>query len=98
MRLNYTRDGHLITLFELGQNGATMVGFDEEDKLFLWGCEDGSLMSQHEIHEDECYHAIYHWYVCMTEWKTKFETVGWAAGDKPDDPTCQKVEIKRVFI
>ncbi|PVH83904.1 hypothetical protein DL98DRAFT_613184 [Cadophora sp. DSE1049] len=98
MRLGYTRAGHAVTLFRGGQERATVVGFDKEDKLFLWGRDDGSLMPQHEVTEDECYTAVYHWYVCMTKWMTEFETVVWSSGDKPDDPTCQKVDIKRVFI
>jgi hypothetical protein len=37
------------------------------------------------------------WHVCVTYWAYRYETLAWVDGKKANNPTCQKVEVKRVF-
>jgi hypothetical protein len=40
------------------------------------------------------------WYVCTTDVGYVLETLAWVIGKQatPQNPTCQKVEVKRVWI
>lgn len=45
-------------------------------------------------------HALYRWYVCNSNFEGyTYKTLGWVLGNgKPQNPSCEKVDVKRVFI
>jgi hypothetical protein len=41
----------------------------------------------------------YNWYVCTTYAGYTYQTLAWVVGrNKPQNPTCVKVDVKRVFV
>ncbi|KAF2640857.1 hypothetical protein P280DRAFT_507439 [Massarina eburnea CBS 473.64] len=43
---------------------------------------------------------VQNWYVCLTRWSYLYTTLNWKFGvtGKPQNPSCQKVSVYRVFI
>ncbi|KAH9219286.1 hypothetical protein DL95DRAFT_486564 [Leptodontidium sp. 2 PMI_412] len=85
-----------MSLFNWGQDGAALIGFDKEEKLCRWGWnrDDPAVPPL----------PFYQWYVCITRSFNTWETLVWLSGELPENggelrnPTCQKVDVKRVFI
>lgn len=76
-----------MALFTPGEG--TEVAFDADGKMNIQGFDDetGKVV------------AYYRWYVCETDYTGyKYETLVWLiGGGQPDNPTCEKVDVVRVF-
>lgn len=78
-----------------GDDGAlTSFGFDKEDRLFIFGYQDNSVSPP--VYKTKAY---YHWFACLTNVGYTYQTLAWAVGGgKPENPSCMKTTVKRVFV
>jgi len=82
-----------VPLFFPGDaNAFTNFGFDKNDKLFIFGYLDNSVSPP--VYTTKAY---YHWYACFTNAGYYYQTLAWSIGH-PENPTCVKVDVKRVFV
>ncbi|KAH7135839.1 hypothetical protein B0J11DRAFT_172058 [Dendryphion nanum] len=79
-----------------GGDGATQLAFDTKDSLNIQGYVDDT---QNPPVSGET-RAYYRWYACITYYVGyQYQTVNWVLGaDKPQNPSCVKVDVKRKFI
>jgi len=72
----------------------TSVAFDKDEKMNIQGYVDDTVdPAKYEVQ------AYYRWYVCITYTGYTYSTLTWVTGPgAPQNPTCQKVDVKRVFI
>jgi hypothetical protein len=78
--------------FELGY---TYVGFDKENKMFIaQGVDDTVVPPVYNVK------PIYRWNICQTLYSSYYyTTLNWIMGPhSAENPTCQKVDIIRVFV
>lgn len=85
----------ITPLFTPGSAGTVMVSFDKDDKLFMWNWRDESELPNW-ANMGYTRKAYYNWYICRTNAGYLLETVTWLTGGVPLNPSCQKVDIKRV--
>ncbi|RDW82603.1 hypothetical protein BP6252_03715 [Coleophoma cylindrospora] len=83
-----------LPLFE-GTQG-TLVAFDEHNLLNIQGYVDDRLPPPY----NGTFTAYYRWYACQTYFTGyTYTTLAWVTGKyHPQNPTCEKVKVKRVFI
>lgn len=85
----------IMPLFTTGSANEVMVSFDEDDKLLMWNWHDESELPNW-FNMGYTRKAYYNWYICRTNEGYFLETVSWVTGGVPLNPSCQKVDIKRV--
>jgi hypothetical protein len=94
MMLSYNDISNVaIPLFQPSESG-TLVAFDAENKLYIEGYLDDTKvpMSPHAPMD------YYRWWACTTYAGYQYETLAWVMGNGvPQNPTCQKVDVVRVF-
>jgi len=78
-----------------GPNQANEVYFDEADELYILSTRDDTV--DPSVLRDE---RLKQWYICTTHYAYEYVTLAWVVGKgaKPQNPTCQKVTVKRVWI
>jgi len=74
-------------------DGTTNLGFDNEGKLFVFGYIDDTVTPPaYKVQ------PFYRWYVCYTNAGYTYTTLSWVVGPhSPENPTCVKVDVERVF-
>jgi hypothetical protein len=78
-----------------GSDYATVVAFDCENKLNIQGYIDDRMLPV-EYGEVKAY---YRWYICQTYAGYSYTTLSWVMGDhSPENPSCVKAEVVRVFV
>ncbi|WPH03889.1 Hypothetical protein R9X50_00677200 [Acrodontium crateriforme] len=72
------------------------VAFDGKDLMNIQSYLDDTKSPPNS----EQARALYRWYVCNSNFEGYvYQTLNWVLGNgKPQNPSCQKVDIKRVFI
>ncbi|RDW61343.1 hypothetical protein BP5796_11235 [Coleophoma crateriformis] len=95
--LNYSPTSNVaIPLFFPGSDFATTVSFDMYEYLNVQGYIDDTKTP---ITGQGSTFVEYRWYICDTYWGYAYTTLAWVMGNgKPQNPTCTKVKVKRVFI
>lgn len=76
--------------------GSSVV-FDKNGLLGIMQYQDDALEPGFEplVHPV----ALYNWYICQTFWTGyHYTTLAWVTGGKPKNPTCVKVDIRRVWV
>jgi len=82
-----------VPLFYPSDQNSIPVAFDENDLLNIQGYLDDTTVPATENTV-----ALYRWYVCTTNAGYTYTTLAWALGKyPPENPTCVKVDVKRVF-
>jgi hypothetical protein len=81
--------------FTPGFDSATFVAFDHENRLNIQSYIDDRVVPV-EYGEVKAY---YRWYICQTYVGYSYTTLAWVMGDhSPENPSCVKVEVVRVFV
>jgi len=82
-----------VPLFTPADSG-TAVAFDSHNRLNLQGYLDDRT---YPLTYDST-GAYYRWYVCDTDVGYTYKTLAWVMGEfRPENPTCVKVDVIRVF-
>ncbi|KAE9366799.1 hypothetical protein N431DRAFT_548528 [Stipitochalara longipes BDJ] len=72
----------------------TTIGFDKDNKLFVPQSYDDTVVPRKLDPK-----PIQRWYVCTTQYGYLYTTLAWVVGPHdPENPSCQKVDVKRVFV
>ncbi|KAN0092158.1 hypothetical protein V8E51_018005 [Hyaloscypha variabilis] len=75
-------------------SSSTYIGFDKDDKLFIPQYYDDTVTPPKADSKQ-----IQRWYVCTTRDAYLYSTLAWVIGaHDPENPSCQKVDVKRVFV
>jgi len=83
-----------VPLFTPGDDQETQIGFDKDEKMFIPQYSDDTVVPP--LYGPK---PLYRWYVCTTDDTYLYQTLAWVIGEgKPQNPSCQKVEVKREFI
>ncbi|KAF2788400.1 hypothetical protein K505DRAFT_200301, partial [Melanomma pulvis-pyrius CBS 109.77] len=86
-----------IPIISPGGNSATFVSFDSCGALYI---SDGIDDTTDPPGRDYPGKKLENWYICTTYWSYTYTTLAWKVGTPdvpPQNPTCQKVRVKRVF-
>ncbi|TVY92323.1 hypothetical protein LAWI1_G002184 [Lachnellula willkommii] len=84
-----------VPLFQPSYEGQ-MVAFDDNNKLVILRSSDDTKPLPNNDSG-----AISNWYACTTDYGYLYQTLAWVVGTEsavPQNPTCQKVEVVRVFV
>lgn len=75
---------------------ATQVTFGEDDELAILGYVDDSVNPP----KAGDWYALKQWYACTTYYTGySYQSLNWVVGKgKPQNPSCVKTEVKRVYI
>lgn len=84
----------VLPLFEPSES-AVSVGFDESDLMFVAAYYDDRTNPVNPAEQ-----RYYRWYACSTYFEGyNYQTLAWVLGDtEPQNPTCIKTDVKRVFV
>lgn len=95
MALSYNPTSNVaVPLFGPGGDSGTFVGFDKANKMFIAQYLDDSIVPPAYVPK-----AVYRWAICKTNAGYYYTTLAWIMGShSSDNPTCQKVDIVRVFL
>ena len=82
-----------LPLFEPGYD-ETYVSFDKNDFMYIKSYLDDTTSPPSSKERN-----LYRWYMCETYYTGyTYETLAWALGKyPPENPSCKKVGVKRVF-
>ncbi|KAJ4334030.1 hypothetical protein N0V87_007188 [Didymella glomerata] len=96
-RFNYdpTTDIALPILLP-GSENPQLLAFDNQDRLNVQGSIDWAANPPNSTGSTQAY---YRWYACQTYFSGySYENLAWGLGtEKPQNPTCVSVGVKRVF-
>ncbi|KAL2060739.1 hypothetical protein VTL71DRAFT_9380 [Oculimacula yallundae] len=99
---------HLPAILRMGLHGGSctnvhlalfgtteqIVTFDKDGMLYIRSQKDENITPTGSwTFEPKVYN---NWYICKTQYNYLQETVNWVSGGEPINPSCQKIEIKRV--
>ncbi|GIZ37763.1 hypothetical protein CKM354_000119900 [Cercospora kikuchii] len=72
------------------------VGFDKNNKMFVPTYYDDTVSPPKQGNE----RALYHWYICNYAYAAyAYESLNFVVGNaKPQNPSCQKVDVVRKFV
>ena len=84
-----------LPLFEPGYTGQ-YVSFDSSDQMYVTSNLDDTVTPPNSLHN----HKLYRWYVCETNFEGYvYKTLSWVLGKSPpENPSCTKIEVVRVFL
>lgn len=94
MKLSYDAATNIaVPLFYPDMNGQS-IGFDINNFMFIQGMDD--TIQPRNISVFKPYKR---WYVCQTYVGYLLNTLAWGLGAAaPQNPTCSKVEVKRIYL
>lgn len=96
MQLSYNPASNVaVPLFMPAEYGQE-VAFDPDNKMAIVGYLDDRLAPSPSPYDPK---RLYRWYVCTTYAGYVYQTLAWALGEaEPQNPTCEKVDVVRVFV
>lgn len=73
----------------------TYIGFDKDQNMFIRTYIDDTVTPPKSKTK-----TLYRWYMCQTYYiGYTYTTLAWVNGKyPPQNPSCEKVQIKRVFV
>ncbi|KAI2610836.1 uncharacterized protein GGS25DRAFT_529814 [Hypoxylon fragiforme] len=82
------------------QDNALPISFTEEDGLLAVGVNINDALSPPQPYEDYIAYLTGRWAICKTYWQGYgYEALQWVLGDQePQNPSCQRVTVKRVWV
>ena len=96
MVLSYSPSSNVaLPIFEPAYYG-TYVAFDKTGKMNIQDYVDDTVYPPNTSKVT----AYYRWYACRTYYSGyQYTTLAWVVGpNKPENPTCVKVDVKRLFV
>ncbi|ORY19542.1 hypothetical protein BCR34DRAFT_552386 [Clohesyomyces aquaticus] len=77
-----------------GGNSYTAVFFDKSEEMYIQSWRDDTV--DPAVSKEE---KVKQWYICTTYYSYTYTTLAWVVGKhaRPQNPTCQKVTVKRVW-
>lgn len=83
-----------VPLFQPGDQGYANFAFDSKDRLLVPSYLDNTVSPP--VFKTQ---LLRRWYVCLTRVGYFYQTLAWTVGSaEPENPSCRKVSVKRVFI
>ncbi|KAF2112516.1 hypothetical protein BDV96DRAFT_648773 [Lophiotrema nucula] len=82
-------------LYPSGGETYSSVYFDKSEELYIQSWKDDTV--DPAVSKEE---KVKQWYVCTTYYSYTYVTLAWVVGKNatPQNPTCQKVTVKRVWV
>lgn len=101
MRLEYSPWSNVVRpgiTFAQYEGSGEAVAFDKDCLLNIIQYQDDTLEPASEYLNPP--KRLYRWYICQTQYSGyRYTTLAWVLGPGlPQNPTCQKVDIKRMFV
>lgn len=96
MMLSYTPSSNIaVPLFYPGSKAAQEVAFDKCNDMNIQAYVDDTTSPPTGGNDT----AYYRWYICTTIVTSyTYPTLSWVLGNgEPENPTCQKVDVRRLF-
>lgn len=94
MELTYSPTTNVAGPLFTPSDSGTFVGFDKANKMFIPQYLDDSVVPAQYLSK-----AVYRWAICQTYLGYYYTTLAWIMGShSADNPSCQKVDIVRVFV
>ncbi|KAH6633586.1 hypothetical protein C7974DRAFT_393058 [Boeremia exigua] len=86
-----------IPILTPGQENPQLLAFDDQDRLNVQGYIDWTANPPNSTGTTVAY---YRWYACQTYFGGySYRTLAWGFGnEKPENPTCVKTGVKRIFV
>lgn len=86
--------------FEPAEYYSTMLGFDCEDRMFIYSeYYDEASFKPGTLPTEVTPVPLYHWYACYTySLGYYYQVLAWVTVGKPINPTCKAVNVVRVFV
>lgn len=86
--------------FEPAESYDFLVGFDCEDKLFIYSSYyDETTFTPDTVPTSVTPEPLYQWYACYTYSSGYYyHVLAWVTVGEPINPTCEAVEVERVFV
>lgn len=96
MTLSYNPTSNVAVPLFSPESYGTLVAFDDSAKMNIQGYLDDRV---YPPTADGTSGAYYRWYSCTTYAGYTYTTLAWALGEyAPENPTCQKVDVQRVYV
>jgi hypothetical protein len=82
--------------FYPGTDKSTSVAFEENGCLYIEASRDDTVSPPVYFNPNR---KVKNWYVCLTRYSYLYTTLSWKVGltGTPQNPSCQKVDVIRVF-
>lgn len=86
--------------FEPAESFEFLVGFDCEDKLFIYSSYyDETSFTPSTVPDSVDPEPLYRWYACYVyNGGYYYQALAWVTVGEPINPTCEAVEVERVFV
>lgn len=83
-------------IFHPGESPYTLIAFQEDGCTYVTASQDDTVSPP--VYYDPSL-KLKNWYVCLTRWSYLYQTLSWKVGvtGEPQNPSCQKVDVIRVF-
>ncbi|KAG5935346.1 hypothetical protein E4U59_005673 [Claviceps monticola] len=85
-----------LPLLTTGVKSAQLVGFDVDDNMIIVSFVNDTVTP----YATQIGYALQNWYLCVTRYSAyTYHTLAWTLGrEKPQNPTCVKITVKRKFV
>ncbi|KAJ0163956.1 hypothetical protein CTA2_2055 [Colletotrichum tanaceti] len=86
-----------IPIFSPGNRALFNLGFDENEKLFIYSQADDSRATPNDPHFSE--EAYYRWHICWTfVGNYYYKSLVWITAGAASNPTCAAVDVYREWV
>lgn len=94
LTLSYNPTSNVAVPLLQPSDSGTFVAFDDDNKLAIISYQDDTVALPNYQSK-----PVYNWYACTTYAGYLYQTLVWVVGNgTPQNPTCQKVDVVRVFV
>jgi hypothetical protein len=86
-----------IPIFSPGQNEYSTLSFEQSGSMYIEAYQDDTVSPPTNFEKPL---KVKNWYLCLTRWSYLYNTLVWKTGltGQPQNPSCQKVEVERVWL
>ena len=95
--MNYNPGSNIAVpmFFPNSQNGQ-IIGFNDDDNMYIPSTGNDMVVPPNIMAREN----LTRWYVCETNVEYQYTTLAWLLGSDsvPENPSCVKVNVKRVFV